>query len=68
VQPLLRIDGRGAIDRDQFHFSESVIEDIPDDPYTYATLLRSLLNEIANAGRAATPSFDDTGKFRPKVD
>jgi Putative DNA-binding domain len=62
-------DGSSALDRDQFHFSEVIIEDVPADPYEYAKLVRPLLNQIANAaGRAATPTFDETGGFRLKVD
>jgi hypothetical protein len=62
-------DEAGTLDRDQFHFSEAIIEDVPSDPYSYAQLLRPLLNETANAaGRPDTPTFDDTGKFRVKVD
>ncbi len=59
----------GTLDRDQFHFSEVIIGDIPANPNEYAKLLRPLLNQTANAaGRASTPSFDETGKFRLKVD
>jgi hypothetical protein len=61
-------DEAGILDRDQFHFSEVVIEDIPADPYQYAKLLRPLLDQTANAaGRAASPSFDQTGRFRLRI-
>ncbi len=57
------------LDRDQFHFPEVVIEDVPDDPYQHAKLVHPLLNDIANAaGRATTPNFDHTGRFTLKVD
>ncbi|MBT1516529.1 putative DNA binding domain-containing protein [Bradyrhizobium sp. SRL28] len=62
-------DEAGTLDRDQFHFTEVILEDIPADPYEYAKLLRPLLDQIANAaGRASTPSFDATGRYRNKVD
>jgi hypothetical protein len=58
----------GTLDRDQFHFSELVIDDVPLDPYEYAKLLRPLLDQIANAaGRARTPSFDDDGRFCVRI-
>jgi hypothetical protein len=61
-------DEAGMLDRDQFHFSEMVIEDVPFDRYEYAKLIRPLLDQTANAaGRAASPSFDQTGKFRLRV-
>jgi hypothetical protein len=61
-------DEAGILDRDQFHFSEAVIEDVPADPYEYAKLLRPLIDQTANAaGRATSPSFDDTGKFRLSI-
>lgn len=62
-------DEAGTLDRDQFHFSEIIIEDIPPDPQEFAKQLRALLDETANAaGRPTTPFFDGTGKFRLKVD
>lgn len=62
-------DEAGLLDRDQFHFSEVIVQDLPADPYEFAKLLRPLLDQTANAaGRAATPSFDHTGRFRYKVD
>jgi hypothetical protein len=58
----------GILDRDQFHFSELVIEDIPDDQCEYAKFLRPLFDEIANAaGRASAVSFDDAGAFRYSI-
>jgi hypothetical protein len=62
-------DEAGTLDRDQFHFSEIIIEDVPSDPYEYAKLLRPLLDQTANAaGRATTRSFDTSGRFSIKVD
>jgi hypothetical protein len=61
-------DEAGTLDRDQFHFSELVIDDVPLDSYEYAKLLRPLLDQIANAaGRARTPSFDHNGRFRVRI-
>jgi hypothetical protein len=57
-------DEAGMLDRDQFHFSEAIIEDVPPDPYAYAQMLRPLLDETANAaGRPNTATFDQAGKF-----
>jgi hypothetical protein len=62
-------DEARTLDRDQFHFSEVIIEKVPRNPYEYAKLLRPLLDETANAaGRPTTPSFDAAGKFGLKVD
>jgi hypothetical protein len=62
-------DEAGTLDRDQFHFTEVILDDVPADPYEYAKLLRPLLDQIANAaGRDSTPSFDATGRYRNKVD
>src|SRR5882724_7382657 len=49
--------GRGGIlDRDQYHFSEMVIEDVPAEPHAYAQPLRPLLDQVANAaGRPKSP-------------
>jgi hypothetical protein len=61
-------DEAGTLDRDQFHFSEAVIEDVPPDPYVYARMLRPLLDETANAaGKPYTPTFDQAGNFRLRV-
>jgi hypothetical protein len=62
-------DEASTLDRDQFHFGEMIIDDVPTDPSEYAKLLRPLLNQIANAGgRAMTPTFDHNGNFKLKVD
>jgi hypothetical protein len=61
-------DEAGVLDRDQFHFSEMIVEDIPFDRYEYAKLVRPLLDQTANAaGRATSPSFDHNGQFRLHV-
>ena len=57
-----------VLDRDQFHFSEMIIEDVPFDGHEYAKLIRPLLDQTANAaGRATSPSFDHTGRFTLRV-
>jgi hypothetical protein len=62
-------DDAGTLDRDQLHFSEVIIEDVPDNRYDYAKQLRPLLDQTANAaGRATTPSFDESGTFHLRVD
>ena len=61
-------DEAGVLDRDQFHFSELVLDGVPLDPSEHAKLLRPLLDQIANAaGRARTPSFDNEGRFRVRI-
>jgi hypothetical protein len=62
-------DEAGTLDRDQLHFQEVIIEGVHPNPYEYAEQLRPLLDQTANAaGRATTPSFDASGRFRLKVD
>jgi hypothetical protein len=52
------------LDREQFHFSEVVIETLPAARAGYAELLRPLFDQISNAGgRARSPSFDDAGRY-----
>jgi hypothetical protein len=61
-------DEAGVLDRDQFHFAEQIIEDVPLDPYEYAIRLRPLLDQIANAaGRPRTPSFSQDGRFQIRI-
>jgi hypothetical protein len=61
-------DEAEILDRDQFHFSEMVIEDVPFDRHEYAKIIRPLLDQTANAaGRATSPSFDHEGRFRLRV-
>jgi hypothetical protein len=61
-------DEAGTLDRDQFHFAELLIDDVPLGPYEYAIHLRPLLDQIANAaGRPRTPSLDQDGRFRVRI-
>ena len=53
-----------ALERDQYHFGEIIIEAIPKSRQECATIVRPLLNQIANAsGVAATPSIDASGRL-----
>src|SRR4051794_34027934 len=38
----------GILDRDQFHFSEMLIEDVPFDGHEYTKLIRPRLDQAAN--------------------
>jgi len=68
IPSSLMYDEAGVLDRDQFHFPEIVIDDVPSNAYDYAKLLRPLLDQIANAaGRARTPSFDSDGNFKVRI-
>jgi hypothetical protein len=56
------------LDRDQLHFSEVIIDDVPEDPYDHADLVRPLLDQIANAaGKAASLNFNNNGRFGLRV-
>jgi hypothetical protein len=58
----------GILDRDQFHFSEMIINNVPPDAQDHARALRPLLDQIANAaGRASTVSFDESDRFRYRL-
>ena len=58
----------GILDRDQFHFSEVIVNTVYADAQDHAKMLRPLFNQIANAaGRASTVSFDGSGQFRYRV-
>ncbi len=52
-------------DRDQYHFIESVLEAVPTDDQQTASVLRPMLDHIAGlAGKAATPTFDESGNYK----
>jgi hypothetical protein len=52
-------------DRDQYHFSEIVMEEVDPDPYVNSRQLRPLLNQIAQAaGHERSRAFDDQGNFK----
>lgn len=54
--PQFMDDREGEVaDRDQFHFSEIVLEKIPENDVETVTLIKSLLDQMANA--AGSPVF-----------
>jgi hypothetical protein len=55
-------------DRDQLHFAEAIFEDVPSGNQECATMLRSALDQLANAaGLATAPTFDVNGKYQSAV-
>lgn len=57
-----------GLDRDQLHFSEVILEEVPKTDQASATMVRSILDQIANAaGVPATNSFDEDGNYLPKI-
>jgi Putative DNA-binding domain len=51
-------------DRDQFHFNEVILEEVPAGNEDCATMLRPILDQLANAaGIPSAPSFDQSGKY-----
>jgi hypothetical protein len=51
-------------DRDQLHLNEVIIEELPSGNPDCATMLRPLLDQLANAaGLPSAPSFDQAGKY-----
>jgi hypothetical protein len=54
------------LDRDQYHFDETIFETIPAQAET-AGIIRPILDQIANAGgRATSPIFDARGRYIPR--
>jgi hypothetical protein len=57
-----------TLDREQLHFAEVVFDKAPNDNQDCATLVRPILDQIANAaGVASTPTFDPNGKYLLKI-
>ena len=55
--------GGGKFDRDQFHFSEIIIESLSSDRVHHAEQIRPLFDQIANAANQEnSPSFDRAGR------
>jgi Schlafen, AlbA_2 len=55
-----------ALDRDQYHPQEVVLETLPQNVQECAKTLRPILDQIANAGGAAqSPIFDAQGNYIP---
>jgi len=54
------------LDRDQYHFNEVIFETVPTTPGDCASVVRPILDQIANAGGTATsPIFDEQGRYIP---
>jgi hypothetical protein len=54
------------LDRDQYHFGEVIFETVPTNRPECASIVRPILDQIANAGGLATsPIFDDQGRYIP---
>jgi hypothetical protein len=55
-----------SFDRDQYHFDEVIFETIPPTQAECAGIIRPILDQMANVGgRAASPSFDNQGRYIP---
>jgi hypothetical protein len=53
-------------DRDQYHFDEVIFETIPTGQAECASIIRPILDQMANAGGNATsPIFDKNGNYIP---
>jgi Putative DNA-binding domain len=52
------------LDRDQYHFDEVLFETIPTARTECASIIRPILDQMANAGgKATSPIFDDQGRY-----
>ncbi len=55
-------DPATVLERDQLHFAEVIFEEVPIDNQSCASMLRPILDQLANAaGHASTPHFDAAG-------
>jgi hypothetical protein len=53
-----------VLNRDQYHFVETIFENVPHDNNDAAKQLRATLDHLANAaGLPSSPSFDDNGDY-----
>ena len=53
-----------TLDRDQYHFAEVIFESVPKTPKECAAIVRPILDQIANAGGAASsPTYDQQGDY-----
>jgi hypothetical protein len=53
-----------VLNRDQYHFVETIFENVPHDNNDAATQLRATLDHLANAaGLTSSPYFDDNGDY-----
>jgi hypothetical protein len=54
------------LDRDQYHFDEVIFETIPNAETECASVIRPILDQMANAGgKATSPIFDNQGRYIP---
>jgi hypothetical protein len=54
------------LDRDQYHFDEVIFETIPTTPAECASIIRPIIDQMANAGgKATSPVFDNQGRYIP---
>jgi hypothetical protein len=52
-------------DRDQLHLSEIILETVPNGNQDCATMIRPMLDQLANAaGRISAPTFDQNGIYQ----
>jgi hypothetical protein len=67
VQDYAWYDNLSApLDRDQYHFDEVIVETIPTTQAECASIMRPILDQIANAGGKATSLiFDNQGSYIP---
>lgn len=53
-----------ALDRDQYHFAEVILDGIPSSIQECAAMVRPFIEQLANtAGRAASASFGENGEY-----
>ena len=56
------------LDRDQYHFVETIFEAIPNDYRAAAKRMRGTLDHLANAaGCGASPNFDAAGDYTMNI-
>lgn len=55
-----------SLDRDQYHIDEVIFETIPTAQAECASIIRPILDQMANAGgKATSPIFDNRGRYIP---
>jgi hypothetical protein len=60
---FFRQGGNRAVDRDQLHLAEVVLEQVPDGNPNCGIAIRRMLDHLANAaGFSTSPSFDQNGR------
>ena len=65
---MLHADAPTICDRDQMHFSEVIFDSVPASDQDSATIVRPVLEQLANvAGNASPATFDAAGKYLMKI-